>query len=318
MREAGDWAERKRDKNEGDRRCAMKVLRKKVLAAAALSAAMLFSIAGSAASQAGTADDPAVLAADRDFEQAIVKSDAAAMGKLLDSDFQWIHANGKIESRAQVLARMAELARRGEVIVDAGYPFAGKTDTRRHDYGQAAVAQTDADRNHVLRVWVKRPAGWRALVYQEVQSLDAPPKMTPSAGKECQNPCKSVPYTPKTETQRAVIEAYRGLETSAMTHDAADWDAHTGEEFVAASSYSDRLLDKPTRMAELKRANMAGLAPTPLASATLFEFGDAVVMRSRHVPDQGKPLEVTRVWVKRDGKWVEVASYQTAVQGGAS
>ena len=41
----------------------MKVLRKKVLAAAALSAAMLFSIAGSAASQAGTADDPAVLAA---------------------------------------------------------------------------------------------------------------------------------------------------------------------------------------------------------------------------------------------------------------
>src|SRR5438445_3091659 len=301
MREAGDWAERKRDKNEGDRRCAMKVLRKKVLAAAALSAAMLFSIAGSAASQAGTADDPAVLAADRDFEQAIVKSDAAAMGKLLDSDFQWIHANGKIESRAQVLARMAELARRGEVIVDAGYPFAGKTDTRRHGYGRVEVVQTDNGKLHVMRVWVKRPAGWRALVYQEVQSLDGPPKMTPSSSKECQNPCKSVPYRPKTETQRAVIEAYRGLETSAMTHDAAAWDAQTGEEFVAASSYSDRLLDKPTRMAELKRANMAGLAPTPLASATLFEFGDAVVMRSRHVPDQGKLREVTRAWVKRIG-----------------
>jgi len=24
------------------------------------------------------------------------------------------------------------------------------------------------------------------------------------------------------------------------------------------------------------------------------------------------------VWVKRDGKWVEVASYQTAVQGGGA
>jgi len=151
-----------------------------------------------------------------------------------------------------------------------------------------------------------------------VQSIDVLPKVTPSASKECQNPCKSVPYAPKTETQRAVIDAYRGLETSAMTHDAVDWDAHTGEEFVAASSYSDRLLDKPTRMGELRRANMAGLAPTPMASATLFEFGDAVVMRSRHVPDQGKPLEVTRVWVKRDGKWVEVASYQTAVQGGGA
>jgi len=28
-------------------------------------------------------------------------------------------------------------------------------------------------------------------------------------------------------------------------------------------------------------------------------------------------LEVTRLWVKRDGKWVETASYQTAVQGGS-
>jgi hypothetical protein len=37
------------------------------------------------------------------------------------------------------------------------------------------------------------------------------------------------------------------------------------------------------------------------------------------VANQAKPLEVTRVFVKRDGKWVEVVSYQTAVQGaGAS
>ncbi len=288
----------------------MRILNADVLAAAALGAVMLFACGRPAAA----ADDPAALAADRDFTQAVTKSDAAALRKLLDADFQWIQANGRIENRAQVLARMAEL------IVDAGYPpaYPGKTDIRQHDYGQVEVAQTDNGKLHVMRVWVKRPAGWRALVYQAVQSLDAPPKVTPSANKECQNPCKGVPYTPKSETQRAVIQAYSGLETAAMTHDAADWDAHTGDEFVAASSYSDRLLDKPTRMAELKRANMAGLAPTPLASATLFEFGDAVVMRSRHVPDQGKPLEVTRVWVKRNGKWVETASYQTAVQGGAS
>jgi hypothetical protein len=288
----------------------MKVVRRDVLAATALSAAIIFSILGLAARPVAAADDPAALAADRDFMQAITKSDAAALGKLLDANFQWIQANGKVESRAQALAKMRQL-----VINDPGPPAA---DMRRHDYGQVEVVQTDSGKLHVLRVWVKRPAGWRALVYQEVQSLDAPPKTTPSANQECQNPCKSVPYTPKNETQRAVIEAYRGLETSAMTHNAADWDAHTGEEFVAASSYGDRLLDKPTRMGELKRANMAGLAPTPLASAMLYEFGDAVVMRSRHVPDSGKPLQVTRVWVKRDGKWVEVLSYQTAVQGGGA
>lgn len=286
----------------------MKVLRKKVLAAAALSAAMILFMLGPGARPAAAADDPAVLAADRDFVQAAAKSDAAALGKLLDTDFVWIDASGKKANRAQVLGSVPKL------IINRQAP----ENRHDYDYGQVGVVETDSARLHVMRVWVKRPAGWRALVYQEVQSLDGPPKMTPSSSKECENPCKSVPYTPKTKTQRAVIEAYRGLETSAMTHDAADWDAHTGEEFVAASSYSDRLLDKPTRMAELKRANMAGLAPTPLASATLFEFGDAVVMRSRHAPDQGKPLEVTRVWVKRDGKWVEVASYQTAVQGGGA
>jgi hypothetical protein len=41
-------------------------------------------------------------------------------------------------------------------------------------------------------------------------------------------------------------------------------------------------------------------------------------MRSRHVPDRGKPLQVTRVWVKRDGKWLETVSYQTAIQSSGS
>jgi hypothetical protein len=286
----------------------MNVLRTNVLTVLALSGAMLLA----AARPAAPADDPAVLAADQNFVKAMTTSDAAALGKLLDADFQWISANGKIETRKLVLARMAEL------IVDAGYPRPGTPDVQRHDYGQVETVEANSGKMHVLRVWVKRPAGWRALVYQEVQSLEAPPKTTPSASQDCLNPCKSVGYTPKTETERAIITAYEGLETSAMAHNAADWDEHTGEEFIAASSYSDRLLDKPTRLGELKRANMAGLAPTPLVSGRLFVFGDAAVLRSHHVANQAKPLEVTRVFVKRDGKWVEVVSYQTAVQGGGA
>lgn len=281
----------------------MKVVRRNVLVTAALSAAMLLSIGRRAAA----ADDPAVLAADRDFTEAAAKSDKAALGKLLDADFVWIDASGKTANRAKLLGGVPKSDASG----------ASSADTRRHDYGQVEVVQTDSGKLHVLRVWVKRAAGWRALVYQEVQSLDAPPKTTPSAGKECQNPCKSVGYTPRNETEREIIKAYEGLETSAMTHDAADWDAHTGEEFIAASSFSDRLLDKPTRLGELKRANMAGLAPTPLVSGKLFVFGEVAVLRSRHEAGQAK-LEVTRVWAKRDGRWVETLSYQTGVQGGAS
>lgn len=281
----------------------MKILRRNLLATTALGAAIFFA----GVRLAGAADDPALLAADQSFVQAMAKSDVAALGKLLDSDFVWIDASGKVEKRAQVLVGVPK----------SGLSEAGGADVR-HDYGQVETVEANSGKMHVLRVWVKRPAGWRALVYQEVQSLDAPPKTTPSASQDCQNPCKSVGYTPKTETERAIITAYEGLETSAMTHNAGDWDAHTGEEFIAASSYSDRLLDKPTRLGELKRANMAGLAPTPLVSAKLLVFGDAAVLRSHHVANQAKPLEVTRVFVKRDGKWVEVVSYQTAVQGGGA
>jgi hypothetical protein len=290
----------------------MKTLHRNVLAVAALSAATLLA----AARPAAAADDPVVLAADQNFVQATAKSDAAALGKLLDSDFVWIDASGKKVNRAQVLGSVPKSGLSDTSGTDARRDYLG--DIIYASYGQVETVEANNGKMHVLRVWVKRPAGWRALVYQEVQSLDAPPKTTPSASQDCQNPCKSVGYTPKTETERAIITAYEGLETSAMTHNAADWDAHTGEEFIAASSYSDRLLDKPTRLGELKRANMAGLAPTPLVSGRLFVFGDAAVLRSHHVANQAKPLEVTRVFVKRDGKWVEVVSYQTAVQGGAS
>jgi hypothetical protein len=37
-------------------------------------------------------------------------------------------------------------------------------------------------------------------------------------------------------------------------------------------------------------------------------------MISDHVPDRGKPLHVTRLWVKRNQSWVETLSYQTSIQ----
>jgi hypothetical protein len=85
------------------------------------------------------------------------------------------------------------------------------------------------------------------------------------------------------------------------------------DEFVAASSNSDRLQTKRSRIAEFDRSKDAGVAPTPVFSARMFAFGDAVLMVSEHKPDRGKPLHVNRLWVKRAGSWVETLSYKTAV-----
>jgi hypothetical protein len=170
----------------------------------------------------------------------------------------------------------------------------------------------------VLRVWVKRAEGWKAIVYQEVMSLDAPPSFAPGAGKACENPCKTVAYQPKNETERQVVSAYSKLETAAMAHNSAVFATLVADEFVAASSNSNKLYDKHGRMEDFDHSKMAGVAPTPLKSARMFDFGDVVLMTSEHLPDRGNPLHVTRVWVKRDGSWVETLSYQTSVKAAAA
>ncbi len=110
------------------------------------------------------------------------------------------------------------------------------------------------------------------------------------------------------------MSAYSKLETAAMAHNSSVFATLVGDEFVAASSNSNKMYDKRGRMEDFDHAKMAGVAPTPLTAARLFDFSGAVLMRSEHMPDRGKPLHVTRVWVKRDGKWVETLSYQTSVR----
>jgi hypothetical protein len=51
-----------------------------------------------------------------------------------------------------------------------------------------------------------------------------------------------------------------------------------------------------------------------LVSAQMFDFGDAVVSTNLHQPYSGKPIHVTRLWIKRDGKWILSISYQTTIQ----
>jgi hypothetical protein len=248
-----------------------------------------------------------LLQADRAFEQAFDKGDKAAAGKLLDIAFTWTDAAGAISTKLLVLKNLGSAP--GPKLAVSGEGAQAKVYT----YGPVGVVQKNDGKIHVLRVWVKRAAGWQALVYQEVRSLDVPPSFTPGAGKVCDNPCKSVPYKPKTAAEKDVVVSYEGLESAAVAHDAAGWSAHVADEFAAASSNSDQLLDKPTRIAGLEKEKMGGVSPTPLVSARMFDFGNVVVMTSRHKPDRGSPLHITRVWIKRDEKWVETLSYQTAI-----
>ena len=178
-------------------------------------------------------EDSAMAQADRAFVQAVAKADKAALEPLLDADFTWTDFEGKTATKSasrcgicrRWLSQMSSAAQRKE-----------------YSYGEIGDVQVNLGRAHVLRVWVKRAAGWKAIVYQEVMSLDAPPSFTPGAGKDCENPCKTVPYAPRNDTERQVIAAYSKLETAAMAHNSAVFTTMVGDEFVAASSNSHKAL----------------------------------------------------------------------------
>jgi len=252
---------------------------------------------------AGYGQDAGMMRADDAFVQTVVKADESGLKKLLDAGFTWTDAQGKVQTKDEVLRHPPKALITG----------AKDAELKSFTYRDLGDAQVNLGRAHVLRVWAKRPDGWKLIVYQELMSLEAPPTFTPGAGKECENPCKTIPFTPRNDTERQVAAAYLKLETAAHARDSASFGPMVADEFVAASSNGDKLQTKRSRMAEFDRSKDGGVAPTPLLSARMFVFGDAVLMVSEHQPDRGNPLHVTRVWVKRNGNWVETLSYQTAV-----
>jgi len=255
---------------------------------------------------AAAGDDDAVLQADHAFVQALAKADSAAAGKFLDAEFSWTDSAGATHSRAEVLKSFPKPALGDE----------SDAEVKEHTYGDVGTVMATRGKVHVLRIWVKRPAGWRALVYHEVTQLDQPPASAGSGVNDCENPCKTVPFQPKKEAQRAVIAAWQALETGVTAHDADAWALHIADEFVQISSNSDHPIDKAGRIATINKQKQSGVgsAPAPLVSAHMLDFGDTVVMISLHQPYTGKPIHVSRVWIKRDGKWIMSISFQTAMQ----
>ncbi|HVA95790.1 MAG TPA: nuclear transport factor 2 family protein [Candidatus Dormibacteraeota bacterium] len=252
---------------------------------------------------AAAQDDPAALRADHAFVQAVAKADKTALNSLLDAQFTWTDAAGKTLTRRQALSAT---------------PKPGITDesTARivsHQYGRVEMVQAHSGRANIMRLWVKRPAGWRLLVYQEATLRDGPSEPIAKTNGTCVNPCKTLPYKPRNQNERDVLKSYMALQTATVEHNVENWGKHVADEFSAASSNSNQLLNKKGRMADLGHEKMAGYAPMPIVSMKVFDFGNTAILISHHVPPSGRPMHMLRLWIKRNGQWQEVAAYQTKI-----
>lgn len=284
----------------------MRAQTKHFIAVAILSLALFLSLAPRQTTAAEA--DQAVLQADHKFVQAASLQNGSLLHQLLDDNFSWTDADGKTLTTAEVLHSVPKPALGDESGIDL---------TER-TYGQVGAVTAGRGKIHVLRLWVQRPAGWRLLVYHEVKQLDEPSNVKGTGVNECENPCKGVPFKPANADEAAIIASWQALETGVTAHDSAAWAPHIADEFVQISSSSDHPISKAGRMQTLDKQKQLGVgsAPSPLVSAQMFDFGDAVIMTCLHQPHTGKPVHVSRLWIKRDGKWVMSISFQTAIQAG--
>lgn len=241
--------------------------------------------------------------ADHALVTALASGDARAAAALLDDDFTWVDSNGRILDKDQVVHALPKPPL-GE---EAGLEPVGQF------YGAVATIMVERDKVFVLRIWVRRAESWRLLTYHEVsQNLAAAPHGP--GRKDWDNPCRTLPYAPRNADERDCLAAWQRLETAVMAGDAQIWSQHVADEFmVIGPTRRHSKADRKAVLAEQRRNN-TNSAPSPLVSARLFGFADAMIMSCEHQPFHGKAARVSRLFVKRDGQWLMAVSFQTTRQ----
>ena len=253
--------------------------------------------------QAG--DGPAATAADHAFIQAFASRDKSALSELLDPEFTWIDANGRSLARGQVLESPPKVA-------DAN------VEPQLRSYDNVAVLRASRDRLHVLRIWVHRESGWRILLYQEVQQVEKSesPNSARAASDGCENPCQSIPVVPETQSEKEAIASWQAVMRAMANNDADSYAPLIADEFTATDTHHDRPYAKSDRLAQIKKLKLAGAPARPpeLTSARMFDFGETVMMMAREQRPNAKPYFNTRMWVKRDGHWQMLFSFNTRIE----
>jgi Domain of unknown function (DUF4440) len=262
--------------------------------------------------------DAAALKAENALQLALSKKDAKAIGPLLDQQFTWTNEDGQTLTSAQFLRDAAA----GKAVGDMEY-----TDVKARDYGQLAIVtgigkRTGRAGTFFARIWVKRPAGWLLLTHQDTAILAKIPtaQKAPAAGKgaaaasDCENPCRTIPYEPKTAGQKEVVKAYQDVETAVTSHDAKTWAYHVADEFVGIGrQYTGSPDTKAGRVGQIGIVSNHVILPKMLRGEA-FVFGDAGILIADHQPGGEPPYHVIRVWVNREGRWQLVHRQETTIK----
>jgi hypothetical protein len=249
-------------------------------------------------------DTQALLQSDRALLQAFANSNKVALASLLDSSFTWINSKGVRLTRQQVLDNLPPLAN-------------SDVEPQARAYRDSAIVRANRGAMNVLRIWVRRGSAWRLIHYQEV--LQVPKSELPPADPSsvvCENPCKTIPFQPETPSEKDAIASWQGVMQAMAENDVDAYVPLIADEFTATDTHRDHPYTKSDRISQIKKQKIAGTRSVPpsLLSAKMFDFGDTVMMIADEQRLNAKAFFNTRMWVKRDGRWQMLFSFNTRIE----
>ena len=138
-------------------------------------------------SKAGAAET-AVLAAQEDFKQALIKKDRAGFEKVLHADLRYGHSDGHIEDKATAIKMIVDGAANWESVnfADTNVRLRGDTAfvTGKVQYLEREKGQLFDINLVVLSVWVKEGKRWQLLARQATRPVPAKTLQTAAAAKK--------------------------------------------------------------------------------------------------------------------------------------
>jgi hypothetical protein len=270
---------------------------------------------GLLAAQTGKpATDGSALQADRALGAAFEKGNTATVNKLLDAEFTWIDTDGIMWERPDAL-------RAGlKPLVPNASPNAGsdvKTIEHKYANGKVVWIQNNLGNKYAAHIWVQRPAGWRLLHANEIETRPADPvaNVRPAYAIPCINPCKEVPYKPISASEKAALAGWQDQEGA---NGPGHHDMHIGENVVVISSTTttpraSATAPGPTPVSPAA-ANRPQVGAAPALWARTWDFGDAVVAIMIQPTYGGKAYWSSRIFGNHNGFWKMEESYHTTIQ----
>src|SRR5262249_42382059 len=247
--------------------------------------------------------------AHRAFLANLAKGDRKAVGAALDRRFTWTDAEGKTLSRREALKAFPTLAAANQA----------DGDVQTHFYGRVLSVRGSHDNVRFLRVFVKGGRGWRALGLRGRPAAEGqgPASVEQAAGAgDCDNPCRTVPYTPRTPLEKDILAAWQRTKMLEWQPDAAQWANFIADEFMIINNTTVRNKEQRVAIAKRQQDAGAGAPGDPVTSMRTYGFGTtSALMMSQHIPYRGgKPYTNVRIWVLRDNRWQLALSQQVAIQ----